>query len=490
MVNARFDNLYAVKRVELTPIQVTQTVRVNARDEVTKILACSVESIATTCECLQGEGVVNGRTNVKILYLDQTGDICSANCNADFTNTMQGEISPNCRMQAFVSVLESKSSAFGNVISVDVLLEICASVYAPQEITAFVDGDMFIKREEREITSKVDSLSICGEIEQELQTAHNIKRVLLADSVVCVSDFSLNQGVATVQGKATVNVTYFSEKMCFESFTFDFSQDFDASNLSDTAQNAIWTDVKNTKIRLDVVEDEPNNVLTAEIVLCLNVLQTQTQTISVIQDAYDKNCDLAFTTQRFDTVLPCGNSRVDKRVSALLPQQVEGDVVYASNKRAVVSSVESVDGGVKVEGVIYLDLLSSKDEDYVVTPIQMPFVQDLDVDFVSSQCLAQVSACVKAVNVSSSNGLKVDVDLQFCVVGQMVSQFAVITNVEEIALQRNDSYAIEVSIANKGDTLWDLAKNLRLSQEEVLAINPELAAPIEQTTKVVAYNKL
>ena len=33
-----------------------------------------------------------------------------------------------------------------------------------------------------------------------------------------------------------------------------------------------------------------------------------------------------------------------------------------------------------------------------------------------------------------------------------------------------------------------MAKNLRLSQEEVLAINPELAAPIEQTTKVVAYN--
>lgn len=490
MANARFDNLNAVKRVDLTAIQTSQTVRVNARDEVAKILACSVESSATSCECLQGEGVVNGRTNVKILYLDQTGDVCSANCNADFATTMQGAIAPNCCMQAFVNVLETKSNAFGNVISVDVLLEISSSVYVPQEITAFVDGDMFIKREDRDVATKVDCAKICGEIEQELQTAQAIQRVLLADSVVCVSDFVVNEGIASVQGKATVNLAYFNEQTLFESFTFDFSQEFVASNLSDSAHNTVWVEVKNTKIRLDVVEGEANNTLVAEIVLCFNVLQMETQTMSVIVDAYDKSSQLHFSTCDLQTVLPCGNARVDKRVSHLLPQEMAGGILHVSNKRVVVSGVESVDGGVKVEGVICFDMLSRSDDNYFITPIQMPFVENLDVDFVANGCVAQVNACVKGVTVSHSNGLKVDADVQFCIMGQMLSQFAVITNVVEAPLPEIDSYAIEISIANKGDTLWDLAKNLKLSQEEVLAINPEIASPLEESTKIVAYNKL
>ena len=490
MANARFDNLYAVKKVDLQPMQTSQTVRVNVRGEVDKILACSVQSIATTCECLQGEGVVNGRTNVKILYLDQTGDVCSANCNADFANTVQGEIVPNAQMQAFVTVLETKSSAFGNVITVEVVFELACTVYVGQQETVFVDGDLFVKRDDKQIATKVDCHTVCGEIEQQLQTAHAIQRVLLADSVVSVSDFSLSQGVATVQGKAMVELTYFSQKLCHQTFTFDFSQEFVASSLSETAQNAVWVDVKNTKIKLDIVEDEQNDLFTAEIVLCLNVLQTHVENVSVILDAYDKGCDLAFARHALTTVLPCGNARVDKKVSAVLPQQIQGEVVCASNKHVVVSSVQSADGGVNLQGLVCFDLLTICDEGYVTTPVQMPFDERLEVDFVAADCVVGVEGCVKSVAVAIAGELKVDAQLQFNVVAQLLSCVDVIVNVEEIALQRDDRYAIEISIANKGDTLWDLAKNLRMSQEEVLAVNPEISSPLQEPTKIVAYNKL
>jgi hypothetical protein len=105
------------------------------------------------------------------LYLDQTGDVCSANCNADFTNTIQGEITPNGCMQASVVVLESKASCFGNVITVEILLQVTSCVYVTQEVTAFVDGDSFIKRNDVEVATRVESLAVCGEVEEELQTA-------------------------------------------------------------------------------------------------------------------------------------------------------------------------------------------------------------------------------------------------------------------------------------------------------------------------------
>ncbi len=490
MANAKFDNISVVKRVDLQTITTSQTVRVNVRDEVAKVLTCSVESIATTCECLQGEGVINGRTNVKLLYLDQTGDVCSTNCNADFTNTVQGDVTPNSCMQAVVSVLESKASCFGNVITVEILLEVASSVYLPQDELAFVEGDMFVKRVDKTVCSNVGCKSICGEVEQQLQTANGIQRVLLADSTVCVNGFELKDGVATVDGKATLNLTYFSDKLCYENFSFDFSQEFVASNLKEYAHNFVTVDVKNTKIKLDIVEGETNDSFTAEIMLCLNVVQAQMQTLSVIEDAYDKQCDFAIETKKLQTYVCCGSESVSKRVSAVLPQQVEGQLLGVSSKRAVVSGIEFLDGRVTVQGIIAFDLLSIDDGEYVSTAIQMPFAENIDLSFDASNCKLQAVATLNAISVDYSKGVKVDADMCFVVLASSNEEFLVIGNIEELPLVDNEKYAVEISIANKGDTLWDLAKGLKMSQDEVLAINPEIASPLQVSTKIVTYNKL
>ena len=50
--------------------------------------------------------------------------------------------------------------------------------------------------------------------------------------------------------------------------------------------------------------------------------------------------------------------------------------------------------------------------------------------------------------------------------------------------------AIEVCIAKKGDTLWNLAKNLHLSEEELVATNPLLTNPLEEDTRVVVFNRI
>ena len=78
----------------------------------------------------------------------------------------------------------------------------------------------------------------------------------------------------------------------------------------------------------------------------------------------------------------------------------------------------------------------------------------------------------------------------FVVLASSNEEFLVIGNIEELPLVDNEKYAVEISIANKGDTLWDLAKGLKMSQEEVLAINPEIASPLQVSTKIVTYNKL
>ena len=50
--------------------------------------------------------------------------------------------------------------------------------------------------------------------------------------------------------------------------------------------------------------------------------------------------------------------------------------------------------------------------------------------------------------------------------------------------------AIEVCLARKGETLWNLAKGLHMSVEDVLATNPQITNPLEADARIVIYNKI
>ena len=39
-----------------------------------------------------------------------------------------------------------------------------------------------------------------------------------------------------------------------------------------------------------------------------------------------------------------------------------------------------------------------------------------------------------------------------------------------------------------GETLWQIAKSLRMSKEDIMAANPELVTPLEKDEKLVVYH--
>ena len=52
----------------------------------------------------------------------------------------------------------------------------------------------------------------------------------------------------------------------------------------------------------------------------------------------------------------------------------------------------------------------------------------------------------------------------------------------------NNFGAIEVSLAFAGDNIWDVAKNLNMSLEELKILNPNLTDPLEYDQKLLVYH--
>ena len=68
--------------------------------------------------------------------------------------------------------------------------------------------------------------------------------------------------------------------------------------------------------------------------------------------------------------------------------------------------------------------------------------------------------------------------------------YGVILSAEEKPFDKTQLPAIEVCLAHKGETLWELAKGLHMSEEDLLAVNPEIKSPLEKDARIVVYNKI
>ena len=79
--------------------------------------------------------------------------------------------------------------------------------------------------------------------------------------------------------------------------------------------------------------------------------------------------------------------------------------------------------------------------------------------------------------------LKITVQEKRTVTARLVSSAE-----EGEALQQSDS-AVSVYIPRAGDGLWELAKSLKKSPEEVSASNPDIEFPVREGQRVIVYRK-
>ena len=101
-------------------------------------------------------------------------------------------------------------------------------------------------------------------------------------------------------------------------------------------------------------------------------------------------------------------------------------------------------------------------------------------------------AGVKDVNVKIRRGnelsLRGDICIRLTPVKSGVS--AIISEIKVGEAKQPREAAISVHIARKGETVWDAAKALGLTPEEVTRQNPDVAMPCAGGERLVAYRQM
>lgn len=488
MANVQFLNASFVNRKFIGKIQTAESVRVSVKQDIAEVLSVGIDSCINSYEATAGEVSFFGKTNIRLLYSDGTS-LCSSSYNADFTSAIQSELlTADSKLTFDVVTVDSKVDTNANTATLSILLEISAYAYV-SEGTPYLEGgeDVFVNSQSAEYLEKANVVNLPFVLDEELTASRNISTVLLAECNLCAGSYSAHDGILQLSGNGSVRLTYISDgEIVTDVLPFDFDRELEATDGMEDSQLRLRLIPKNTKVRLDITEGDVNSTFTVEIGVCAQVEITKIGVAEIVTDAYGSDCDFDFVRKTVCTTLPCGSTVCRKTVNSSLPAEQPKTPVAAVNVGAIVTNTVSRERSALVEGIVYATLLYTGETGYTSEQLELPFSQTVDVDYLMPQCKSSARVSVMNFNMNTD----VEMDLCITVESERDVSYTVIVEAEEKPFDKAELPAIEVCMAHKGETLWNLAKNLHLSIDELLATNSQITNPLEQDARIVIFNKI
>lgn len=488
----QFTNLSCQSRRFAGKVQTAESIRISVKNDIVDVLSVGVDSYVNSYEASRGEVSFYGKTNVKLLYSDGTS-VSGQSYNADFTASITNDLlDTDSKLTFDVATVETKTEINANTATLTILLEVSAYAYVSESVPCLSNSDdVFCKTDSVEYLQSAEIYQLPFVVDEELTASRNITTVLLAESKLCTSEYTLKDGVLRISGDAAVRFTYISEgNIVTDTLPFKFDRELDASGIDPDSQLRITLYVKNTKVRLNLTEEEINTVFSVEIAANARVEATKIGSCDMVSDAYGSACDYAFERKSVTTTLPCGSTVERRRITASLPLDSGKTPIAAINAYATVTQCESLERRADVRGVVQTTVLFTTDVGTVGENLEIPFAETLPVDYLMPQCRSYATATVVDCTLRDAGGLQAEIELCFNVESERDVLCPVIVSAEEQPFDKSALPAIEVCIAKKGETLWELCKGLHMAEEDLLAANPEITNPLENDTRIVIFNKI
>lgn len=489
MSNLQFQNVNYFTKQFVTKLQTTVNVRISVKKEIASVVSVGSESAIVSYDSANGSASFYGKTLIKFLYNDGMG-LVSSNYNADFTADVQNDLLMSDTKLLFdVVTIDTKVDTNANTAMLAILLEIAVFGYFPQSVNCLVGGEnIYACKENVSLAQSVDVAQIPFVVDEELTATHPIEGVLLAESCVCLSDHYFADGALHLKGIATVRLTYTSDGNIYtDSLPFDFEREVDTSNIN-CKNLQLLVSVRTTKVRLDITQ-EGNKVFLADITCNLSLENTLVGGVEIVTDCYSADCDYNLQKQQITTTLPLQTVCAERTFSVNLPKDDDKKLQTAVNVSAIVTKSSVGADCFTVDGIVYATVIYHGEQTESEL-LEIPFSQKIDAKGIDAN--STICANVVVTNFTLEDNGTLEANITLCIRANIFrdATYFVITEAESVPFDKTQLPALQIYFAHKGEDLWTLGKNLHMSTDEILALNPELTNPLTADARIVVFNKI
>ena len=452
--------------------------------EAGEIVAVYPQVSLSSCEVASGRVTYGGRLICTVVYADEDGKLCRVQKGAEFSHYADDDnLAPAntavCALSCEKTQVKRDGSSYllASVISAEI------SVYATTERNILTSAEGAVTLTD---TKKLYSaVTFSGESEVEDDFDCNAEDVLIPAAEVLVTDCTVRAGIAEIHGEIYLSILAVrdSKPVCFDRIV-PFKSEISCEDALLARKATCRAEIKEISVEARVDEEKGKCGVDAVIGLSFTGRYFDEEETQVILDAFstDNALNLTFAEENAD---PCTEIKVySERVSGLCATKAKLDYTCALLAAALPKAeFTRTDNG--IEGSVSATLLYEQNGVHS-TEINLPFTVDLNG---LNNHDGEISVAVCGVNIRqrSEGECEAEAVLKISAADSEACSVKYLTEITEGDKLEKNTAAISVFVPAAGDDLWNTAKKLSQSPDEIKATNPDLNFPLTGNERILVY---
>lgn len=498
------NNFLVADKIKLEERQFEVECNIDVGSDVKKVLALSCVAVAGENEVLNGVVNYSGTLDLRVIFQNQDGDIDEGNSSCPFSSKFDNqEIMAGGCANILVRVIDYQvTSVSGGEIRVLVTLEEGGFVMGNKEIkSVHADDENICTREEDiKVVRFIGCASDNFTLQSEINLRDRVKKLLTTQSMVSIKSVEAGSNFVSVSGESISRVLYVSENDKFESgyIVDSFKQEIELEGVTRDSMAEAYGSVDMRKTEVEIMEDDKGSRLIIKPYITIKVFACGEEEVGIIKDIYCTKSDLAVTTQSFSNAVPCQTEVIEERIEGSISLDEDAPrvdkILFNGGNSVVITNAFVRDGQLTLEGVARTTVVYLNDETNSLASVQLdfPFTIDDKTDFSEDdQITAVIVMSDVDVVVKKGRDLFFDAKVKATITGCNNRVDGIITEVKEGEEYPERDYAMEVVFARAGDEAWDIAKKVRVKEEQLLSQNEDMIFPLaEDSSLVLFYQKV
>ena len=475
---------YATYRYTKKSCEASALSRVECRipgSEISEILAVRAEVYPANCSCCDKQIDYGGRVVFSFVYADGDKRVCRAERGVEFSHRAAcDEAVDECTCVPAYSAGDVSCRRDGSFIVAAAVIRADIAVYRDEEISYLCGGD---------------------------NLAVNKRPVQLTRF-----SFSATNGAAKIEGEIVLNVCALKEDDSLVSYErlIPFSVEAPAPCAADenrqtagaeagSTQNAepqfsARVSVSSANLSAETSEERNKCSVRAEFSFNVQLAQYTPETLELCSDAFSAKQEVALETRQTSfRRLKWSKTYVKKieGVAALSsPIDYTASFLAAALPKAEVVVRGTGAGAFEIEGAASARVILSDKDGMRAADLTLPFVLSEAGEISSGdEAEAQAIVCGISLKQKKEGEAEAEATLKITLFVYDTCEIGYVSKAEGGEEYGEETCGMSVFVPRAGDGLWETAKALRKTPEELTRSNPDLVFPLKGKERILVYNR-
>lgn len=443
----------------------------------------------------EGHAYLTGNLQVDLLYVGEgEGNVYSLEAKLPFEETLnlEGIVSGDKMCLQWETEDISVHIIHSRKMNIKAIVSFMASVDQEYRMNLPVnveeEGISVKKKHVRVMTLQVhkkDTLRIKEEIVL-ASNKPNVAELLWYTQEVRGLDMRPEENAIRAKGELFVFVLYAGDEegspLQWSEYALPFNSRVECSGSAENLIPNIQFSVINRNLEVKPDSDGEQRVLTAEMVLELNMDLYREQEADLIQDVYSpsKECIPVGKKEYMDSLLIRNFSRC--RVSDRVPvKETQGKILQIchSDGKVKIEKTKVTEQGIQADGIISLKVLYIVGNDeipFYSMEVMLPFTHVVEARGITQNSVYYLQAGLEQLSTTmiDSNEIEIKAAIGLNALVSLRQEELIIDHIEEHPLDKKllrSLPGITVYMVKPGDTLWDIAKHCYTTIEDIRQVN-------------------